>query len=201
MPPATLREILGATFAATCCTIECCRRCNIWQALLLLIIPTVYKLSLLDLQAYLGALLQSHHQNMCQHRPHRSLHQPTPHIYASLFTAICLLSVHLASAAPTTPAPVDSLYFGQYLMPGQLPDMALLPLYQATWRIAGHELDQNNFAVAVRNLTETMFAAYSFHAQLDDLQPSQPALTRLDGQLGRALAFGAFIVPYPLRSS
>ena len=80
-------------------------------------------------------------------------------------------------------------------MPGQLPDMALLPLYQATWRIAGHELNQDKFATAVKNLTQTMYAAYSFHAQLDDLQPSEPALTRLDGQLGRSLTPGCFYYP------
>lgn len=146
-------------------------------------------------------LLQSHHRSMCQHKHHKSLHHPTPHSYASLFTVICLLYVHHASATPATPAPVDSLYFGPYLMAGQLPDMALLPLYQATWRIAGHELNQDSFAAAVNNLTQTMFAAYSFHAQLDDLQPSQPALTRLDGQLGRSLAPGCFYCPMPLRSS
>ena len=43
-------------------------------------------------------------------------------------------------------------------MPGQLPEGKLLPLYHATWRIAGRQLHQDNFTAAVRNLTHTIFA-------------------------------------------
>ena len=126
---------------------------------------------------------------MCHLKSHRSLqHNPIHHTHVVLFSAVCLLSLHLASATPTTPAPVNSLYFGPYLKPGQLPEGKLLPLYQATWRIAGHQLHQDNLTAAVRNLTQFIFESYSFHAQLDGLQPSQPAPVTLDGQIGRFIA-------------
>lgn len=80
-------------------------------------------------------------------------------------------------------------------MPGQLPEGKLLSLYQTTWRIAGHQLHQDNFTAAVRNLTQTIFASYSFHAQLDSLQPSQAAPVILNGQTGRFIDLQLVFLP------
>ncbi len=75
-------------------------------------------------------------------------------------------------------------YFAPYLRPGELPDGAVMPLFQEVWRIIGYQLTVPNFTAKVDQVSETIFAAYSFHGQATGSMASTAALTQLDGQLG-----------------
>ncbi len=75
-------------------------------------------------------------------------------------------------------------YFAPYLQAGELPDSAVMPLFQEVWRIIGNDLDTTNFAAKVDQVSETIFAAYSYQGKATGSRVSDAAPTYVDGQLG-----------------
>lgn len=106
------------------------------------------------------------------------------HSFRHHVPAACLVALLLPQILAAPPSQGSNPYFAPYLMPGELPNGTLLPLYRGTWRITGYNLDESSFTAVVSNLAQTIFSAYAFHGQLDELQPSEPAPTVLDGQPG-----------------
>jgi len=75
-------------------------------------------------------------------------------------------------------------YFAPYLQAGELPDSAVMPLFQEVWRIIGNDLNATNFTAKVDQVSETIFAAYSYQGKATGSRVSDAAPTYVDGQLG-----------------
>ena len=75
-------------------------------------------------------------------------------------------------------------YFAPYLQAGDLPDGVVMPLFQEVWRIVGNDLNTTNFTVKVDQVSETIFAAYSYQGKATGSRVSDAAPTYVDGQLG-----------------
>ncbi|KAL0053929.1 hypothetical protein WJX82_001314 [Trebouxia sp. C0006] len=73
-------------------------------------------------------------------------------------------------------------YFAPYLQAGELPDGAVVPLFQEVWRIVGNDLNTTNFTAKVDQVSETIFAAYSYQGKATGSKVSEAATTYVDGE-------------------
>ncbi len=76
-------------------------------------------------------------------------------------------------------------YFAPYLQAGELPDGAVVPLFQEVWRIVGNDLNTTNFTAKVDQVSETIFAAYSYQGKATGSKVSEAATTYVDGERGK----------------
>lgn len=75
-------------------------------------------------------------------------------------------------------------YFAAYLLPGELADGSLMPLFQEVWRVMGYQLTASNFTTKVSQVSQDIFAAYSYHGEATGLTVSAAAPTYVDDQPG-----------------
>lgn len=101
------------------------------------------------------------------------------------FASLCICCLLGLAACITQPQQGANPYFAPYLKPDELPDGALMPLFNEIWTVIGSGLSHPNFTKQVDLVATGIFSQYSFHGEAVGTEIGIAAPTYLDGNPGK----------------